>query len=163
MSWYVLYTKPRNEKKVTKLLAEKGVEVYCPLREEVKQWSDRKKKVSEPVFRSYIFVKLKEYSKDSIDILYTPGTVRFLWWNGKPGVVREKEIQAIRDFLNEYRDVEVVANIREGEKITVTEGPLKDSEGKVLRIEGNKVILHLHSLGLNMTAKLPLLSVTKKG
>ncbi len=59
MPWYVLYTKSRNEKKLTQLLSEKGFDVYCPLQETVKQWSDRKKKVQEPIFKSYIFVHLK--------------------------------------------------------------------------------------------------------
>ena len=57
-------------------------------------------------FRSYIFVKLDNYELDNVDILTTPGTVRFLWWNGKPGIVREKEIEAIKSFLNDYKDAE---------------------------------------------------------
>jgi len=80
MAWYVLYTKPRNEKKVTRLLQEKGVEVYCPMQESIKQWSDRKKKVQEPIFRSYVFVKMDDYETESARVLRTAGTVRFLWW-----------------------------------------------------------------------------------
>lgn len=163
MNWYVLYTKPRNEKKVTARLAEKGIEVYCPLREEVRQWSDRKKKVVEPVFKSYIFVHLANYKNDSVDVLTTPGAVRFLWWNGSPGRVRDAEIQAIKDFLNDYKDAEITIELKEGERIRVAEGPLKDAEGRILTIKGNKATLYLHSLGLNMTARLPLQSLTKSG
>lgn len=161
MNWYVLYTKPRNEKKVTRLLEEKGINVFCPLREEMKQWSDRKKKVSEPVFRSYIFVQMDDYKAENVRVLTTPGTVRFLWWNGKPGVVRDKEIQAIKDFLNDYKDAEITVEFKAGEEIKVMEGPLKDAEGKIIMIRGNRAVLHLHSLGLNMTAHLPLQSLTK--
>lgn len=161
MSWYVLYTKSRNEKKVAKLLEEQGVDVYCPVREEVKQWSDRKKKVAEPVFRSYVFVKLKDYQKESVEVLYTPGTVRFLWWNQKPGIVRDHEIEAIKSFLNDYKDAEITIELKEGERVVVNEGPLKDSKGKVLMIQGNKAVLYLHTLGLNMTAKLPVQSLSK--
>ncbi len=163
MKWYVLYTKPRNEKKVTALLAEKGIDVYCPLKEEVRQWSDRKKKVAEPVFKSYVFVQLEDYKKDSIEVLLTPGVVRFLWWNGGPGVVRSSEIQAIKSFLNDYKDAEITVELKTGQNIRVTEGPLKDAEGKILMIKGNKAILHLRTLGLNMTAKLPLQSLSKAG
>ena len=116
MAWYVLYTKPRNEKKVTSLLAEKGVEVYCPQREVIKQWSDRKKKVIAPVFNSYIFVSLDNYKENATIILETPGAVRFLWWAGKPAAVREEEIKAIRDFLEAYKNAEITVEIREGEK-----------------------------------------------
>lgn len=161
MKWYVLYTKPRNEKKVTALLAEKDINVYCPVKEEIRQWSDRKKKVAEPVFKSYIFVQLEDYKKDSVEVLLTPGAVRFLWWNGKPGVVRGNEIKAIQDFLNDYKDAEITVELKAGEHIKVKEGPLKDAEGKILMIKGNKAVLHLHTLGLNMTAKLPVQSLSK--
>lgn len=162
MSWYVLYTKPRNEKKVTQRLIEKGVNVYCPLREEVRQWSDRKKKVSEPVFKSYVFIKLEDYEKESVDVLCTPGSVKFLWWNGSPGIVREVEIEAIKSFLDEYKGAEIRVSLKEGEQIKVMEGPLKDAEGRVLNIKGNKATLYLHSLGINITAKLPIQSLSKK-
>lgn len=161
MSWYVLYTKPRNEKKLTSLLSEKGVEVYCPVREVIKQWSDRKKKVIEPVFTSYIFVNLEDYGEESVSVLSTPGAVRFLWWNNKPGVVREEEIQAIKDFLEDYKNAELTVNVHKGEKIIVNEGVLKDAEGKVLEVKGNVATLYLYSMGLNITAKIPVQSLSK--
>lgn len=163
MSWYVLYTKPRNEKKVTQRLEDKGIVVFCPLKTEVKQWSDRKKKISEPVFRSYVFIQLVDYKNESVEVLSTPGAVKFLWWNGKPGIVRDNEIQAIKDFLNDYKDAEITVQLKEGDRIKVKEGVLKDAEGKVLTVRGNKATLHLHSLGLNMTAKLPIQSLAKSG
>ena len=161
MNWYVLYTKPRNEKKVTALLEDAKIQVFCPLKEEIRQWSDRKKKVSEPVFKSYIFVKLADYKNDSVAVLSLPGAVKFLWWNGKPGIVREKEIAAIKDFLDDYKNAEITVVFREGEQIKVMEGPLKDAEGKILQVKGHKAILHLHSLGLNMVAKLPVQALSK--
>lgn len=162
MKWYVLYTKPRNEKKVTKLLEEKGINVYCPLKQEVRQWSDRKKKVFEPVFNSYIFVQLNDYNEESVDVLTTPGAVRFIWWNGKPGIVRTEEIQAIKDFLEDYKNAEISIDVRDGESIIVKEGPLKDAEGKVLRVKGNIATLYLHSMGVNIIAKLPVQSLSKR-
>lgn len=163
MSWYVLYTKPRNEKKITTLLQDKGIEVYCPLHEVVKQWSDRKKKVQEPVFSSYVFVNLEDYKQESIDVLCTPGAVRFLWLHRKPGIVRDFEIEAIQEFLEDYKGAEIQVSLAVGENIKVNEGPLKDAEGKVLNVKGNKVTLHLHTLGLNMVAKLPAQALSKVG
>lgn len=155
MGWYVLYTKSRNEKKVAALLADKGVEVYCPIQEVIKQWSDRKKKVQEPVFRSYIFVHLKDYETESAGILRTPGTVRFLWWLGKPGLVRNEEIQLIKDFLTRYKDAEISMAVKKGQDVTIMEGPLKENTGKVLRIHGKKAILHIQSLGWDLVAEVP--------
>ncbi len=162
MAWYVLYTKPRNEKKVTSLLAERGVEVYCPQREVIKQWSDRKKKVVEPVFTSYIFVSLDNYKEEATEILETPGAVRFLWWAGKPGVVRREEIKAIRDFLDAYKNAEITVEIKEGEKVTVMEGPFKDTKGVVTKVKGNRATLHLNMLGMTLMATLAVQSLSNK-
>ncbi|XOV91191.1 MAG: transcription termination/antitermination NusG family protein [Bacteroidota bacterium] len=73
--WYVLYTRPRNEKKVIQRL-ENEFEVFCPLVTTKRQWSDRKKKVSEPLFRSYVFVKVTEAERQ--DVLRTPGVVCYI-------------------------------------------------------------------------------------
>ena len=104
MPWYVLHTKPRNEKKITTLLQNKGIHVYCPLREEIRQWSDRRKKVAEPVFKSYVFVYLNDYKEENTKVLMTQGAVRFLWWLGKPGIVREEEIKDVVAYLREEYD-----------------------------------------------------------
>lgn len=159
MAWYVLYTKPRNEKKVAQLLTEKGIKVYCPVREEVRQWSDRKKKIFEPVFRSYIFVHLADYKQDNVEVLTTPGTVRFLWWNSKPGIVYDFEIQAIRDFLNNYKNAEIVVDVKEGQRVMIKEGPLRETTGIVMNIKKNMATLYLKSLGLNLVATLPVQSL----
>lgn len=155
MTWYVLYTKPRNEKKVTELLQRKGMEVYCPQREEIKQWSDRRKKVSEPVFRSYVFVRLADYKQESVPVLETPGAVRFLWWNGRPGVVQEHEIRAIQDFLNNYRNAQINVQFKAGDEVMVGEGPLRETKGVIMQVKRNIATLHLKSLGLNLIATLP--------
>lgn len=162
MPWYVLYTKPRNEKKTALRLADKGIEVYCPLNEVVKQWSDRRKKILEPVFRSYIFVRLNVYDKEQTTVLETPGAVRFLFWQKKPGLVREEEITAIKDFLNDYKGARISVNMEEGQTVIVTEGVLKEQTGRIVKIKGNKVILQLSSLGWNIMAELPAQAIKKQ-
>lgn len=159
MPWYVLYTKPRNEKKVAELLTAKGIEVYCPVKEEIRQWSDRKKKVLEPVFSSYIFVQLNDYKEDHLPVLVTPGSVRFLWWNKKPGVVHDKEIQAIREFLNNYKGAEINIEVAKGQEVTIGEGPLKDTSGTVLQVKGNKVYLLVKTLSISLVATVPIQSL----
>lgn len=159
MPWYVLYTKLRNEKKTARLLEEQGVEVYCPLKESIRQWSDRKKKVLEPVFPSYIFVHLTDYKKECNDVLTTPGAVRFLWWLGKPGIVRESEVNAIRNFLNSYKGISLTYLPEPGQYATVEEGPLKEKTGKILQIRGKKAILHLESLKMNLVAEISVSSL----
>jgi transcription antitermination factor NusG len=159
MAWYVLYTKPRNEKKVAQLLTDKGVEVYCPVREEIRQWSDRKKKILEPVFRSYIFVFLNDYQQENVSVLMTAGAVRFLWWTGKPGIVQDFEIAAIKDFLNNYKNAEIVTEMKTGQMVIIKEGPLRETTGTIIHIKKNIATLHLKSIGLNLVATLPIQSL----
>src|SRR5678815_2883690 len=105
LRWFVIYTKPRWEKKVAQLLDEKGIESYCPLNKVLKQWSDRKKVVLEPIFKSYVFVRVADEEKwelRSID-----GVLNFVFWLGKPAIVRDEEIYTIRKFLHEFSDVQV--------------------------------------------------------
>lgn len=156
MPWYALYTKSRNEKKVADLLERKGIEIYCPIQEEVRQWSDRKKKVKMPVFRSYVFVHLDDYKKESIPVLETPGAVRFLWWLGKPGIVRDEEIHDIRNFLEQYQGTELSIDYHRGERVRVAEGPLKEQQGVILDIKNKKAVLYIDSMGISITAQLPL-------
>src|SRR5580698_5536039 len=103
--WYVIYTKPRWEKKVYSRLREKGLESYCPLNKVRKKWSDRLKIVEEPLFKSYVFIHISE--EDIPQVRMVNGVLNFVYWLGKPAIVRTTEIESIKKFLNEYDDVEV--------------------------------------------------------
>jgi transcription antitermination factor NusG len=92
--WYALYTKPRWEKKVHRVLQLKGVESYCPLNKVRKKWSDRIKVIEEPLFKSYLFVRLDE--ADKTKVRYVDGVLNFVYWNGKPAVVKDEEIVEIK-------------------------------------------------------------------
>jgi len=98
--WHVLYTKPRNEKKVAERLSDAGYSVYCPLQKVRRQWSDRVKVVEEPLFKGYLFIKIEEKIRD--EVFSFPGTVRYLFWLRRPAVVREEEIHTIQKWLGEY-------------------------------------------------------------
>ena len=156
MPWYVAYTKPNNEKKVAHLLDELQVNVYCPLHETTRQWSDRKKTIKEPLFRSYIFVYLNNYQEEKNVILSLPGVVRFLTWLGKPGIVLEEEITAIENFLKTYKGANLRVDLAPGDKINITEGPLMGHNGELISIRGNKAILLLKSLRMQLTAEVQL-------
>ncbi len=158
LAWNVLYTKTKNEKKVFDRLSNLGVDAYCPCQQTLKQWSDRKKWVEEPVFKSYIFVKAPESEVQKLQILNTSGVVRFLYWLGKPAQVRQEEIDAIRCFLGEHQSVESVS-FDVGLKLNVKQGVLKGSEGVVLYQTKNEVVLRVEKLGMSLVARLPKISV----
>ena len=80
--WYAIYVNSRHEKKVASLLESKLVEIFLPLQKKTKQWSDRKKIVLEPLFTSYLFVRIQETEKEKVR--ETSGVLNFVYWLGKP-------------------------------------------------------------------------------
>jgi transcription antitermination factor NusG len=149
--WYVVYTKPRWEKKVHALLLQKGMEAYCPLNRTKKKWSDRSKWVEEPLFKSYVFVKIDE--KEQPIVRMVNGVVNFVYWLGKPAVVKDKEIEIIRKFLNDYSDVQAVpVDLKVDARVTILKGAFMDKEAKVMKILNNKVQVFIESIGFSLIA-----------
>ncbi|HSZ84469.1 MAG TPA: UpxY family transcription antiterminator [Puia sp.] len=149
--WYAVYTKPRWEKKVHKLFDEKGVENYCPLNKVRKKWSDRIKVVEEPLFKSYIFVQVSEDEKTKVRM--TNGVVNFVYWQGKPAVVKEKEINIIKKFLNEYENVIAQPiSLRSDMKIKIQQGMFMDNEATITKVLNNKVQVIIESIGYSLVA-----------
>lgn len=148
-----MYTKPRWEKKVHKLLTDRGIESYCPLHKVKKKWSDRIKIIEEPLFKSYLFVKVSEEHRT--DVRMVNGVVNFVYWLGKPAVVQEREIDTIRRFLNEYKDVTAQPlKIAPRQKVQVTHGIFMDTKGEVIKIKGKKVEVKLECIGYKLVASL---------
>jgi transcription antitermination factor NusG len=150
--WYAVYTKPRWEKKICAQLEKKGLVYYCPMNKVRRKWSDRYKVIEEPLFKSYVFVQITEEEKARVRL--TDGVVNFLYWNGKPGIIKDEEIDVIRRFLNEYEQVEArPVRLAEGEKVRVKTGLLMDTEGIVIKVLHNRAYVLLESLGYELTAQ----------
>jgi transcription antitermination factor NusG len=149
MPWFVIYTKPRTEKKVAERLAQIGIEVYCPLVTTIKQWSDRKKKVLTPLLSSYVFVRLDE--KDRALVFQVSGVVRYVYWLGKPAIVRNEEIEALRESLQHtLASFEVHAH-KVGDAISISSGPFQGKQGIIRQLSKNSVQLVLSELGVLVT------------
>lgn len=151
--WLAVYTRPRWEKKVNQLLGEKGIERYCPLNKVRRKWSDRVKVIEEPLFKSYVFVKVND--DDRTQVRMTPGIINFVYWQGKPAVIKEKEINSIKRFLDEYENVEVQSiKLELNQRVKITSGPLMDQEGKVMQLKNKTVKVAIDSLGYVLIASI---------
>lgn len=149
--WYVVYTRPRWEKKVSGILMSRGIEYYCPLNKVMKQWSDRKKIVLEPLFKGYVFVKIPESLK--WEIKSVEGVLNYVYWLGKPAIVKEQEIDTIRKFLQEFRDVEVVEKqLTVNSRVMIKQGVLMNFQGIIIEVSGNKAKVNIESMGLQLSA-----------
>lgn len=149
--WYAVYTKPRWEKKVALLLEERGIEYYCPLNKVIKQWSDRKKVVVEPLFKSYVFVRVEE--KEKWELLKIIGIVNYVHWLGKPARIRDSEIDTVKKFLNEFESVDVSETMSPvNARVKIKQGVLMNYQGILLEVLGNKASVKIESMGLQLTA-----------
>ena len=151
--WLVAYTKPRWEKKLAEQLAAKGFEVYCPTQRVKRRWSDRSKWIDQPLFSSHIFVYLEPERRDAV--YFTPGFVRFLFWNKRPAVVRDEEIATLKRWLNDFdHDAISVQSLATGSRVSVTSGPLQGREATVLEQRGTKLELYLEDLQVKVSVDL---------
>ncbi len=148
MTWYALYTNPRQEKKVASRLQQIGVEVYCPLIIQVRQWSDRKKKVEVPLLPSYVFVKLNSNERDKV--FQVSGVVRYLYWLGQPAIIRETEIEVMRNWLQDTVTSFEVVGIQPGSLYEIPSGPFMGQHGVVTEVEKHQLILVLEQLGVKI-------------
>lgn len=159
--WLAIYTKPRWEKKVATLLTQKGFETYCPLNKVRRKWSDRMKVVEEPLFKSYVFVRICEEERTPVRM--TDGVINFVYWDGKPAVIKDKEIVTIRQFLNEHENVSLVKiDLHPGQQVRITAGPLMDLEGKVLELKNKVAKVLIESLGYMLVADIEKTKLEKK-
>ena len=149
--WYTVYTKPRCEKKVYGRMLAEGIEAYCPLNKVHKKWSDRMKWVEEPLFKSYVFVRMTDEEQGRIRMI--TGVVNFVYWLGKPAIVRDKEIEIIRKFLDEYDEVQAVPlEIQADARVRIQRGAFMDKEAKVVKVLNNKVQVIIESIGYSLVA-----------
>ena len=157
--WTAFYTKPRSERKTAERLIEQGFEIYCPTKTVLKQWSDRKKKVKEPLFTSYVFAHVDE--GDRQQILKDPGIVSNVKWLKEPVQIPSKEIDLIKQFLGEFPDAKVSPNklFNVGDRVEIKEGIFKGAEGDVFKIKGNNVVLFLQSLNQYLHAEFSIYQV----
>lgn len=160
--WYALYTKSRTEKKVSEELKKKGITNYLPLKRELRQWSDRKKWVEVPVISSYIFIKIPR--KQYHSVFEVNGVVAYVSHNGKAVAIPEHEIIAMRKTIENKIAFNVEArNIKKGEEITVTSGPLKGIKGIVQTIQGTKKLyLNISNIGYTLVVDLEEATIEKQ-
>lgn len=151
--WTAFYTKPRNEKKVAERLSSQGFHIYCPVRTVLKQWSDRKKKVKEVLFTSYLFAFVSESERQ--EILGDQGVVSSVFWLKAPVRIPPAEIEAIKKFLNNHPDAELTNSVSVGQRTVIKSGPFSGEEGVVEQIKGSKIILSLDVLGVSLHAEVP--------
>ncbi len=153
-NWYVFYVSSRHELRTERLLHRDGFTTYLPIISNVKQWSDRKKKVEEPLFKSYIFVKIRK--NQIYDVLQTPSVITYVRFAGEPAIVRQKHIDLIKELiLNKTKFKLKEKTIKIGQKIKLSSGPFKGQTGTVREFRGSKkLLINLETINFTLEIEL---------
>lgn len=153
MNWYVLCVKTGREQRIANMLDSLGVTVFCPTITETHQWSDRKKKVTTVLFKSYVFVRLSERNRPIC--FEIPGVIRYLFWLGSPVVVRDEEIETIRQWLFNDSVAELnLSSFAVGSEITIEKGLLKNRKAIIQKVGAKRVRLVLSDMGVVVNAQI---------
>ncbi|MGI9138512.1 MAG: UpxY family transcription antiterminator [Sediminibacterium sp.] len=159
--WHVIYTKSKWEKKVEGLLLRENIETWCPVQKKERQWSDRKKIIEEPLFRSYVFVKISKEERSKI--LAVNGVVNFLYFEKKPAIIRDNEIETIRKYLglaNASIQVVNMTNLPAQTKVAINQGLFMGQKGEVIRSSKKTVFVQLESINMMMIVAFKLSEIT---
>jgi transcriptional antiterminator RfaH len=154
--WYAVYTRPHHEKKVYEHIYQENIIAFLPMQTTIKQWSDRKKKVSEPLFSCYLFVNIT--AKDYYTVLNIPGVVRYITFEGKAVPIPEKQIQLIKNILEQdIETTEVLETIHTGNRVEIKTGPLTGMTGELIEYAGKKrVIIRIEEICKSILVNVPI-------
>lgn len=155
LCWYAVYTRARWEKRVGEFFEQSGFEYYLPMYRTLREWSDRRKRVTVPLFPSYLFVRIKlsEYQR----VVATPGVARIICFEGKPVPIPESQIDAVKMLLSKDVKIETPAISPEpGDEIEITKGSLKGLKGEMVEYRGKrKIIIRLDAIDKSVVIHIP--------
>jgi transcriptional antiterminator RfaH len=160
--WYLLYTRPKQEKKVTEQLKEKQLKHYLPVQTVVRKWADRLKTVQQPLFPSYVFVYLEDL-RDYFIGLNTDGVLQYVKFGGRITRVGEAIIHNLRLIIEYGREVEVsLSEFKQGQLLTISEGPFAGMNCEVMQYKRQeRILVRFNLLRRNVLMELPAAQLIK--
>jgi len=129
--WHVAYTRHQHERVVAQVLSGKGLEVFLPEYHTIHRWKDRRKELVLPLFPNYVFIR--GGLERMLNILTTPGLHSLVGWGGRPSLIPQEEIDAVRRMVDSSMKVEPHPFLKCGEWVRITSGPLDGIEGVLVR------------------------------
>lgn len=144
--WYAAFTRSNAERIVAAAVARAGLRTYLPVRSEIRQWSDRKKRVEAIIIPRVIFIhaplpRLRE-------VLRIPGVTSLLKSPGQsvPARIRQEEMDRFMFLLGHSETaVEISApRVAKGERVVIVRGSLRGLEGFASRDSDGTRRLTIH-------------------
>ena|ERR1700681_646819 len=161
-NWYALFTRHQHEKSVAFALSNKNHEAYLPLYRSVRRWQDRAKQLWLPLFPCYVFIR--EGMDRQLQILTTPGVIHIVKWGGRPAVVPQSQVVAIRQIIESGLIVETHPYLKCGDRVRVKTGPLMGLDGILTRKKGvARLVVSMEMLGRSAAVEIDELNVERIG
>jgi transcription antitermination factor NusG len=131
-SWFAVQTWPRYEKKVAAEFTNREVEVFLPLLSSRRKWSDRWAVIEQPLFPSYVFVRVDETARARIELLRTNGVTGFVGAHGKGAAISSVEIESVRSLLANDVAFQFHPHLTVGKRVRIRGGSLDGVEGTLV-------------------------------
>jgi transcription antitermination factor NusG len=141
--WYVIYTRPRHEKKVAIQLSQADIAFFLPTMRTVRVYKDRKRNIDTPLFPSYIFTYVKDLD-EYYRALNINGVLYYVRSGEKVAKVSETIIHNIRLLVGQGydQDIEVSdAYFQPGKQVLIKDGVMTGLHGEIVEIKGTRKIL----------------------
>lgn len=152
-NWYIIYTKPKSEKKVGAILSKRKIEHFLPVNCKQINSLRKSKLIYEPLFHSYVFTNISENEIERVKLM--DGIINFVFWKGKPVIVTNNEIEAMREFVTDYQNIRLEKSaINLNEIVRMVDRPKYSVEGNLVTVKNTRVKLNLPSIGFNMVAEI---------
>ena len=161
-NWHALFTRHQHEKSVASALSNKTHEVYLPLYRSVRQWQDRAKQLWLPLFPCYVFIRAG--MDRQLQILTTPGIIHIVGWGGRPAIIPQEQVDAVRLMIESRLTVETHPYLQFGDRVRVKTGPLMGLEGILTRKKGvARLVVSMEMLGRSAAVEIDALDVERIG
>ncbi|MEO6683149.1 MAG: UpxY family transcription antiterminator [Ginsengibacter sp.] len=152
-NWYLVYTKPKCEKKVSALLTKKKIENFCPQNRKQIQQIRKNKLVIEPLFNSYVFVRISE--EKILDVKQLENVLNLVYWKGVPAIIKDEEINIIMNFINDHQNIRIEkTSVDVEDSPKVVDPPAYSIDGHILTLKNTSVKVNLPSLGYILIAEI---------
>jgi transcription elongation factor/antiterminator RfaH len=145
LPWFALQCWTRKESLIASQLECQGFECFLPKYKSIREWSDRKKEVEQPLFPGYIFCRF-DYSQRR-PVVLTPGVLQVVGYGKSPIPVDDKEIAAVQLAVASQVLSQPWPYIQVGERVKIHTGKLTGLEGILINFKGHhRVVLSVSLL-----------------
>jgi transcription elongation factor/antiterminator RfaH len=140
-AWFAVQTRSRHERVASHHLSMRGVSNYLPTVCEIRRWSDRRKKIETPLFPGYVFVQIVAHNERRVEVLRTPGIVKFVGASPEGAQIPEEQIEFVRKLINQNVPWTSHPFLKTGQRVRIRGGALDQVEGIFLKRNGEGALI----------------------